>query len=118
MPSEIDTSAEELARLMAAHDEGRAHDCRGFTELELAASALVAALAAERDAAILRAEQAERREAALLASSEEARQSLRQRDTLRAEVASLRAALRAIRDISGGPIRAIAEAALEEVEHG
>lgn len=34
------------------------------------------------------------------------------------ENARLRAALRAIRDISGGPIRAIAEAALEEVEHG
>ncbi len=62
--------------------------------------------------------QTARAEAALLASSEEARQSLRQRDTLRAEVASLRAALREIRALSGGPIRAIAEAALEESGDG
>lgn len=48
------------------------------------------ALAAERDAAVLRAEQAERREAALLASSEEARQFLRQRDAMKAEIETMR----------------------------
>lgn len=49
------------------------------------------ALAAERDALRIRAEQAERRERALLDSNDEARRFLRERDALRAEVERLRA---------------------------
>lgn len=46
----------------------------------------------------LRADQAEARERMLLDNSEEARQFLRQRDALRAEVEHLRAALRELAD--------------------
>lgn len=56
------------------------------------------ALAAERDAAVLRAEQAEARERALLSTSEEARQFLRQRDALKADARDLAAALRTLVD--------------------
>ena len=52
--TKIDTSTEAIAAIIKAHDEGRPHDCKGFTALELAARDLVPALTAERDA--LRAE--------------------------------------------------------------
>lgn len=65
-------------------------------------------LLAERDALKLRAEQAEAREAALLANNEEARQFLRQRDALKAEITNMRAERNHANDV--------ADAAIDEVE--
>lgn len=57
---------------------------------------------AERDALKLRAEQAEVREAALLANNEEARQFLRQRDALKAEVERLKAQAVTVKQLEWG----------------
>lgn len=65
---------------------------------------MIPALTAERDAAVLRAEQAEARERALLSASEEARQFLRRRDAMQAEIDRLREFER--RTVSDGMLNA------------